>query len=58
MLDTTLQLIFYISSPSLHLGVMPSDKTPGDDSFSTFFSETGLILKVFLVTMLLLELVG
>merc|ERR1712062_831993 len=22
-------------------GVMPSDKTPGDDSFSTFFSETG-----------------
>merc|ERR1712117_945450 len=22
-------------------GVMPSDKTPGDDSFSTFFQETG-----------------
>ena len=22
-------------------GMMPSDKTPGDDSFSTFFQETG-----------------
>ena len=25
----------------LYAGCMPSDKTPGDDSFSTFFQETG-----------------
>ena len=33
-------------------GVMPSDKTPGDDSFSAFFQERSSRHKIYLILMM------